>query len=221
MPKPVLMSERDDFIGAIGARATETLTKFGSPSQTGAAMGRERGLTLIEFLVTMGIIAVILSVLVPAAVSVRGEARNTECRAHLHQIGQGLRMYLNDSRDRYPHAPALPSVNPHHHPSLPDTLEKYLPSGRAVFLCPADESLYSVEGTSYFYYPELGGRKLQETLFFRVLRVSARVPILWDATTFHGGSMPANWLYADGHVGPFELDDVRRNAASPPVVPGR
>jgi len=27
--------------------------------------------------------------------------------------------------------------------------------------------------------------------------------MLWDAENFHGGSVPFNWLFADGHVDQF------------------
>jgi prepilin-type processing-associated H-X9-DG protein len=35
---------------------------------------------------------------------------------------------------------------------------------------------------------------------------SSMVPILWDAANFHGGKLPYNWLFADGHVDNFLSD---------------
>ncbi len=163
-------------------------------------MQGRRAFTLVELLAAIGIIALLLGILLPVISRARAQSRSVACGAQLHSIGQAFRIYLNENRDNYPHAPTLPSVNPDHLPPLADYLDKALQGQRGVFRCPADESLYPVEGTSYFYYAEVGERKIAETFFFSIFKNVNQVPILWDAANFHGGTVPFNWLFADGSV---------------------
>lgn len=63
---------------------------------------RREAFTLVELLVVIGIIAVLISILLPALNRARDSANLTKCRASLNQIGVALRMYANDNRDHYP-----------------------------------------------------------------------------------------------------------------------
>src|SRR4051794_39517009 len=61
---------------------------------------RFEGFTLIEILVVLGVIAVLLAILIPAAISVRERSRSAVCLSNLRQIGQAVVMYANDNHDR-------------------------------------------------------------------------------------------------------------------------
>ena len=61
-----------------------------------------RGFTLIELLVVMVIIALLVGLLLPALGRAREEARKTQCRSNLRQIGLGVNMYCNDNRSYTP-----------------------------------------------------------------------------------------------------------------------
>jgi prepilin-type N-terminal cleavage/methylation domain-containing protein len=163
-------------------------------------MRHHRGFTLVELLVVIGVIAALVGILLPALAGARRQARSVACKAQLHSIGQAFRMYLNENKERYPPAPALPSVNPNGLPTLMDYLARYVGKDSKVFHCPADEELFPTEKTSFFYYSELGERPLQETFLCKVLGSANKVPVLWDAASFHGGVLPYNWLFVDGRV---------------------
>jgi prepilin-type N-terminal cleavage/methylation domain-containing protein len=67
-----------------------------------------RGFSLIELLVTIAIIAVLISILLPVLSSARAAAKQTKCVSDLHQLGLALTMYCNDNRDNLP----LPNWGP-------------------------------------------------------------------------------------------------------------
>ncbi|MFH0964227.1 MAG: type II secretion system protein [Planctomycetota bacterium] len=59
---------------------------------------RKRGFTLIELLVVMVIIALLVGLLLPALGRAREEARKTQCRSNLRQIGLAMNMYTTDNK---------------------------------------------------------------------------------------------------------------------------
>jgi prepilin-type N-terminal cleavage/methylation domain-containing protein/prepilin-type processing-associated H-X9-DG protein len=160
-----------------------------------------RAFTLVELLVAIGIIALLIAILMPAVARVRKRSRSVACKAQLQQIGDAFQMYLGQNRNKYPLAPTLPSVNPENYPTLVECLARYVNNAKDVFHCPADESVFPTEGTSYFYYIELGQRPVHETFFWTIFQNPSQVPMLWDASTnFHGSAPDMNWLFLDGHV---------------------
>jgi len=68
--------------------------------------GRSVGFTIIELMVTIGIIAVLIGLLVPALRGVRIRASEIAALSDLRQIGVSVRLYTEDARGFYPfHTP--------------------------------------------------------------------------------------------------------------------
>ncbi len=192
-------------------------------------MSTRRAFTLIELLVVISVLALLMSVLLPALRGARTQAKRTACASNLRQIGIGFQEYLSDSRGRMPYASQMPSVSP-----LPlqgdrpifiaDVLLGSVGGEPKVFRCPNDfadsgrlepnagKSYYESEKSSYEYRRGLGGQSLDE-LAKRMSGRSSRVIadnmiyIMRDYFNFHaaaGEPGARRYLYVDGHVTDYE-----------------
>ncbi len=119
----------------------------------------KRAFTLIELLVVVAVIALLISILLPALHQARGQAQRSVCAGRLYQIGVALYTYWTEWNGRIPYVespmtngssrpgfgnPNSPNdqINPfdrEHWPmSLPNLLmPKYVGETKELFVCPA------------------------------------------------------------------------------------
>src|SRR5579863_9189996 len=71
-------------------------------------MQRRKGFTLVELLVVIGIIALLISILLPALNKVREEALKAKCSSNLKNIAAALITYSNTNNGKYPRTYYLP-----------------------------------------------------------------------------------------------------------------
>ena len=133
-----LATERLGSDGAIARTGSAGAGRIGSLKRPrrDMAVGRparpgpgSRGFTLVELLVVIGIIALLISILMPAVGRAREQGNAIKCAANLRTIGQAFQMYLNVSNQFSP-----PYKND------------------AIFLDPADPTQYNDSRNSNAYW---------------------------------------------------------------------
>lgn len=178
---------------------------------------RHRAFTLVELLVVIGIVALLISILLPVLGKVREQGNRTKCLANLRTIGQAMHLYAAAERDR------LPNGNPRGVASSLSgadavlvPLAKHYVKNAAVFHCPSDpdpvphdivtampqemdSARISYDFYSIYWIPEWGPK----------LPHMKNAPLAWDMGVDPTGAINpdqnhgpkgGNVLHSDGHA---------------------
>jgi prepilin-type N-terminal cleavage/methylation domain-containing protein/prepilin-type processing-associated H-X9-DG protein len=165
------------------------------------ACGRRPGFTLMELLVTICIIAVLVSISIPATNRVLHKARAVQCMGHLRGLGSALHLYLADHDNVMPTLVIARESKESEEDAIDNTLDGYV-DNPDVFRCPADnKQFFKDTGTSYLWNNLLNRQHVSELRMMGIIRDGSRIPVMSDKENFHKyRDVEVNILYADGHV---------------------
>ena len=140
---------------------------------------RRAGFTLVELLVVIGIIALLISILLPTLNQARRSAKSVVCLSNLRQMGTGLVQYANDYRLYLPSAfgnntPDWPGSDPKWYAKR--VLSNYT-TGGDVLTCGEDPTPLNVSND---YNWQLGPEEQE-----RPVKLSYAINVGWDREWTH------------------------------------
>ena len=139
------------------------------------------GMTLVELLVVVAIVALLLSVLVPVVAHARQAAMRAVCMSNLYHVGRAVHTYAADYRGSIPFGPTAPpvvitnfylytghvtnliSLESGEPVGLGLLLDRYLDHQPQVIFCPANDQPVMTEQQ----IAAVGQRQVQSSYFYR------------------------------------------------------
>jgi prepilin-type N-terminal cleavage/methylation domain-containing protein/prepilin-type processing-associated H-X9-DG protein len=182
-----------------------------------AARQSRHAFTLVELLVVIGIIAVLISILLPVLGRVRESGNRTKCLSNLRELGIAMRQYASTHNDRLPNGNPAGFFSPSGE-DLSEVLVEF--ASRSVklpklFHCPSD--VQPEPNKIDNAYPDTENSARMSYEFFSLWWDSAdgprlvklkMAPLAWDfnggdpvrSASQNHGTEGGNVVYADGHA---------------------
>jgi prepilin-type N-terminal cleavage/methylation domain-containing protein len=157
-------------------------------------MSKQRGFTLVEVLVVLGIIGVLAGLCYPLIRSATAKAQEAGCLSQLGSLGVALQTYIQEHNDQLPELAQGRRSKTEEIPVIETVLLPYLGSLDA-FHCPADAKEFAKTGSSYFWNSTQNGLRTTQLTLFGVQNRPDRVPLIYDKEAWH--PRKANFLYGD------------------------
>ena len=157
-------------------------------------MTKHRGITLVEMLVVMAVIAAIAGIIYPVTRSLVGNAREASCLNNLRSLGTALEGYLQDNNRIMPTLKVGRASKSEDVPVLETVLLPYVQTPDA-FRCPADSMQFDKSGSSYLWVFLVNGDPADKLTLFNNDSRPDRIPLITDKEAWHPNG--TNFLYAD------------------------
>ena len=78
-----------------------------SPHRNAGKRSVQRGFTLVELVVCLGVVAVLCGILLPSLRHTRDASLKIACASNMRQIGMGISAYADSNNERLPNAPVV------------------------------------------------------------------------------------------------------------------
>ena len=153
---------------------------------------KHRGVTLVEAVIVLAIIAVLFAAAYPIARSMTGKSQEAVCLDLLRAQGVGLQSYLQDHQDIMPVLETGRKSRTDNVDVLDTVLMPYVGASES-FHCPADKKQFAKTGCSYNWNHLQNGRRASDLYFFGV--PENLIPLITDKESWHPGG--TNYLNAD------------------------
>lgn len=180
--------------------------------------GRDQAFTIVELLVVISVIAVLMSLLLPALAGARDSARTTRCLANVRSTAQALMMYADDFKERLPHWSAWQtyrgdgaSNEDTPGPGWAELIEDHLGGSLAALSCPARQDPMLPVGffLQSLYTARLSGSAFFSSLALHQVQFSQQFVLTGDGTNPSLYARP----FGNPHLVPnFDPDDARWQA---------
>lgn len=176
----------------------------------------QNGFTLIELLVVISIVAILVSIMLPALKNARALARQTACGSNLKQIGLYITVYQNEHDGYFPGritggGQFFTDLEPY--TGLTAT-EVNRPAKAGIFHCPSDEyrsnlgeQLGNSYGINYFmtWEPSDPNPPRDDMRKTETLRQPSQLCYMIDAKDLRSGKEGTS-ISVSGNVWPFQTD---------------